>query len=108
MEFTAVAKQIIRGRGGIAIADQVMVSASNFVAGVVLVRALGLAEFGKYAVAYAVLLYANSLQMSFVGSPMLSIAPLIEGDERTRFLNGMFSLQLIASGLLFEIGRAHV
>jgi O-antigen/teichoic acid export membrane protein len=101
MEFTAVAKQIIRGRGGIAIADQVMVSASNFVAGVVLVRALGLAEFGKYAVAYAVLLYANSLQMSFVGSPMLSIAPLIEGDERTRFLNGMFSLQLIASGLLF-------
>lgn len=102
MEFTA-AKRIIRGRGGFAIADQVLVSASNFVAGVVLVRGLGLTEFGKYAVAYAVLLYANSLQMSFVGSPMLSIGPLIEGDERRAFLNGMFSLQLIASGLLFAI-----
>ncbi|MFZ0304488.1 MAG: MATE family efflux transporter [Terracidiphilus sp.] len=85
----------------LALADQVMVSASNFGAGIVLVRGLGLSEFGKYTVAYAFLLYANSLQMSFIASPMLSLAPLMEGEAKRQFVNGMLALQLVASLVLF-------
>ncbi|MGC2210406.1 MAG: hypothetical protein WA532_09885 [Candidatus Korobacteraceae bacterium] len=90
-----------RGRGAIALADQIMVSGSNFVAGIILVRGLGLVEFGKYSVAYLLLLYANSLQMSFITSPMLSLAPLMPVRERRQFVNGMLTLQLLASLLLF-------
>jgi O-antigen/teichoic acid export membrane protein len=80
-----------------------MVSASNFATGIFLVRGLGLAQFGKYTIAYAFLLYANSLQLSFVASPMLSLAPLMAATERRRFVEGMLGVQLLASLLLFAI-----
>jgi O-antigen/teichoic acid export membrane protein len=92
-----------RGRGAPALIDQVMVSGSNFLTSIVLVRGLGLHEFGKYAIASMLLLYANASQMSFVTSPMLTIAPLMEGKEKRDFVNGMFSIQIVASLLLLVI-----
>jgi len=82
------------------------VSLSNFLGGIILVRALGLSEFGKYTIAYAFLLYANSLQMSFIASPMLSLAPLMEAKEKRRFVEGMLTIQILASLLLFLIFAA--
>lgn len=93
--------RLSRGRGPVALADQMMVSAANFAGGVVLVRGLGLEEFGKYSIAYSLLLFANALQMSFVASPMLNIGPLLNGEEKEHFVNGMLTLQLSASVLLF-------
>lgn len=90
-----------RGRSAVALADQIMVSAANFAAGIILVRGLGLVEFGKYSVAYLLLLYANSLQMSFIASPMLTLAPLMQDKEKRQFVNGMLAIQLVASLLLF-------
>ncbi len=90
-----------RGRGPIALADQMMVSAANFAGGIVLVRGLGLTEFGKYSIAYSLLLFANALQMSFVASPMLNIGALLKKEEREHFVNGMLTLQILASILLF-------
>jgi O-antigen/teichoic acid export membrane protein len=98
--------RLARGRGIIALADQMMVSLSNFLGGIILVRALGLSEFGKYTIAYAFLLYANSLQMSFIASPMLSLAPLMEAKEKRRFVEGMLTIQILASLLLFLIFAA--
>jgi O-antigen/teichoic acid export membrane protein len=86
-----------------ALADQMIVSAANFATGIVLVRGLGLAEFGKYSIAYSLLLCANALQMSFVASPMLSIAPLLPREERQRFVSGMLAMQIVASLLLFAL-----
>lgn len=80
-----------------ALADQVLISGSNFAANIVLVRALGLHEYGKYAIAFMLLLYVNAVQMSFVGSPMLSLAPLLEPAEKRRFMDGMYAVQLLAS-----------
>ena len=80
--MSAFAVRMFRGRGAVAIADQFMVGGSNLLTSVVLVRGLGLEEFGKFSIAMVLLYYANSLQMSFVASPMLSIAPLMDGDEK--------------------------
>jgi O-antigen/teichoic acid export membrane protein len=91
---------LVRGRGIVALADQMMVSLSNFLGGIILVRALGLSEFGKYTIAYAFLLYANSLQMSFIASPMLSLAPLMEAKQKRQFVEGMLTIQILASFLL--------
>ena len=73
LRLSALFARLSRGRGPIALADQMMVSAANFAGGIVLVRGLGLEEFGKYSIAYSLLLFANALQMSFVASPMLNI-----------------------------------
>lgn len=91
----------MKGRGTLAIADQAIVSGSNFVAAILLVRALGLHEFGKYAIAYAFLLYVNDLQRNFIAMPMLSVAPLLSGEDKRRFADGMLAAQLIASVLVF-------
>src|SRR5580698_1718697 len=58
----AMFARVFRGRSTVALADQVVISGSNFVTNVVLVRALGLSEYGKYSIAYLLLLYANALQ----------------------------------------------
>jgi O-antigen/teichoic acid export membrane protein len=101
--LSALLWRFSRGRGALALADQAMVSASNFATTIVLVRGLGLSEFGKYSIAYALLLYANSLQMSFVAAPMLSIAPMLLEEEKRGFMEGMLALQLLASVLLFAV-----
>src|SRR5580692_9987211 len=91
---------LFRRRGPAALLDQVLVSACNFLSGVVLVRGLGLETFGKYTIAYAILLYANSLQLSFVSAPMLSITPLLQQPERKAFLEGMYAVQGLSSLIL--------
>ena len=78
------------------IADQILVSGSNFITGIILVRGLGLVEFGKFTVAYAILLLANSVQLSFISSPMItlgSLCPTVE--ERRVFVRGIFGVQMV-------------
>jgi O-antigen/teichoic acid export membrane protein len=77
------------------VADQFIVSGSNFATGIILVRGLGLEQFGVFTVAYALLLLANSIQLSFIASPMITWAGLFpEEDERTSYLRGMYGVQL--------------
>src|SRR5580698_6815476 len=101
--ISIIMARVSRGRSAAALADQIIVSGSNFAASIVLVRGLGLSEFGKYSIAYAFLLYANVLQMSFVASPMLSIAPLMSGKEKRQFVDGMLTIQLLASLVAFVV-----
>src|ERR1035438_8994422 len=78
------------------ILDQAIVSGSNFITGIVLVRGLGLVEFGRFTVAYAVLLLANSIQLSFISSPMITLGSLCATpSEQRRFVRGMYGVQLI-------------
>lgn len=73
-----------------------MVSGSNFVTGIILVRGLGLVEFGKFTVAYVILLLANSIQLSFISSPMITLGSLCSNPEdRKSFVRGVFGVQLI-------------
>lgn len=77
------------------IADQIIVSGSNFATGILLVRGLGLEQFGVFTVAYAVIQLANSIQLSFICSPMITLASLCEdGEPRARYMRGMFGVQL--------------
>ena len=101
--LSALLFRISRGRSGIALIDQVLVGGSNLATNVVLVRGLGLSEFGKFSIALALLFYANSLQMSFVTSSMLSIAPLMDGRAKREFVEGMLAVQVLASAALFAI-----
>lgn len=83
------------GRRNQTIADQMIVSGSNFATGIILVRGLGLEKFGVFTVAYALILLANSIQLSFICSPMITLAALSEdGVPRTTYLRGMLGVQL--------------
>jgi O-antigen/teichoic acid export membrane protein len=95
-----------RGRSAQTILDQLLVSASNFVTGIILVRGLGLIDFGKFTVAYVLLLLANSIQLSFIASPMITLGSLCATpEERTRFVRGVLGVQLIFC-LVAAVGTA--
>jgi O-antigen/teichoic acid export membrane protein len=87
--------KLLHSRRNLTIADQVIVSGSNFATGIILVRGLGLHKFGIFTVAYALILLANSIQLSFICSPMITLAALSEdGEPRVRYLRGMYGVQL--------------
>ena len=86
----------LRSRRTQTILDQLIVSGSNFATGIVLVRGLGLSEFGKFTVGYAIVLLANSVQLSFISSPMLTLGSLCAtAEDRRQFVRGVYGIQLI-------------
>jgi len=90
-----------RSRRSQTLLDQAIVSGSNFLTGIILVRGLGLVEFGRFTVAYAVLLLANSIQLSFISSPMITLGALCPTPpEQRRFVRGMFGVQLVFCALV--------
>lgn len=87
--------KLLRGRRNQTIADQIVVSASNFATGIILVRGLGLKQFGVFTVAFALVLLLISIQLSFICSPMITLSALSEdGAPRRRYLRGMYGVQL--------------
>ncbi len=85
-----------RSRRSLTILDQALVSGSNFITGIILVRGLGLIEFGRFTIAYAILLLANSVQLSFISSPMITLGSLCATpEERRHFVRGIFGVQTI-------------
>ena len=52
-----------------------MVSGVNFLTGILLARYLGLHEFGKFSLAWMVVLFVSQLQWALIISPMMSIGP---------------------------------
>lgn len=57
------------------LADQAIVSGCNFATTLLLARALGVEEFGRFTLAWMVVLFAGHLQQALILAPMMSIGP---------------------------------
>lgn len=68
-----------------ALADQALISGMNFGTSVLLARTLGLEQFGVFSLGWLAVLFVNSLQMSLVISPMISIGPKLNEEETPRY-----------------------
>jgi O-antigen/teichoic acid export membrane protein len=68
-------RQHLQGKQACALVDQVLVSGSNFLTGVILARSLGLSGFGVFTLAWTAVLFLLSTQLSLITSPMMSIGP---------------------------------
>ena len=80
-----------------ALADQAVVSGSNFITGILLARFLGPDSFGVFVLLQTALVYVNSFQGALIFQPMMSAAPQMAESKRSRYLQGVFALQLILS-----------
>ena len=58
-----------------ALADQAMVSGVNFLTAILLARYLGIEEFGRFALAWMVVLFIVNIQYAMIIAPMMSIDP---------------------------------
>lgn len=88
-------------------ADQLLVSGSNFLVGIVLARTLGVEGFGAYVVAQMYLLYASTFQASLVVSPMMTTVPSAKSlTVRSHMIRGFLGftlLVIVLTGLGVEV-----
>jgi O-antigen/teichoic acid export membrane protein len=95
-------RQITDGRKKthLALVDQAFVSAINFGTGLLLARFLGMSGYGKFVLAYGIILFASGIQMAFISSPMMTIGPAKPESEKDQYYCTTILQQLVFSVLL--------
>jgi O-antigen/teichoic acid export membrane protein len=83
-----------------AFVDQVMVSGANFAAGILLARAFGIYEFGRFALAWMFVEFIGSLQFAAIIQPMLNIGPKQADKDVDRYYHAVVAQQGILCALL--------
>ena len=78
-----------------ALADQAMVSGVTFLTGILLARGLGIAEFGRFSLAWLVVLFVQSIQENAIIAPLMIIGPKQEVQQRPAYYGGVFLQQLV-------------
>ena len=84
----------------LALIDQVVVSGSSFLTTVLLVRALGLAEFGVFSLLWLAVVFAVNLQQALLGQPLLTFVPKLAAGESGAYLAATLRLALLLSALV--------
>src|SRR3546814_5922862 len=80
--------------------DQVVASGGNFVTAILLARALGIYELGRFALAWMLLELVATLQYAAVIQPMLNIGPKHADAERRRYDQAVMAQQAAAWAVL--------
>jgi O-antigen/teichoic acid export membrane protein len=91
---TGLFRQFV-GREAWALADQAIVSATNFLTNVMLARFMGLREFGIFVLAWMSVLFVNSLQTALIIAPMMSIGPKQEAKDRPRYFGAVVFQEIL-------------
>ena len=86
-----------------ALVDQAMISGVNFLTGILLARYLGLEEFGRYVLAWMVVMFVNGIQNAAIISPMMSIGPKQPKDEAPAYYGAIIVQQLILCFAVFAL-----
>ncbi len=86
------------------IADQALISATNFMTMVLLARGLGPAAFGAFAVAYTVLLATNSFQAALITQPHHLFGATRQDDDYVQYTTAVAIGQIgLALGLAIVV-----
>ncbi|MGD0546718.1 MAG: hypothetical protein ABR991_02680 [Terracidiphilus sp.] len=91
------------GRESWALADQAVVSATNFLTAVMLLRFMGLAEFGVFTLAWMSVLFVNSLQTALIVAPMMSIGPQQEEKDRPCYFGAVVFQEAVLVSCCFVL-----
>lgn len=76
------------------LADQVVVSGSAFITNLILARALGLVEYGRFAAIGMIQLFFLSVTASFGSQVYQVVYPSMNKSDQQRYTSGAFYLQL--------------
>jgi len=87
-------------RNGWGVADQVLISATNFITMILIARELSPAAFGAFTLGYSALLFANSVQSSLITQPLSVLSATNSGQDSAGFVTTTATSQIcLAIGL---------
>jgi O-antigen/teichoic acid export membrane protein len=95
--------RLLKGRETWVLADQAIVSATNFLTNVMLARFMGLREFGIFALAWMSVLFVNSIQYALIISPMMSIGPKQQEKDRPAYFGAAAFQELVLVTVCFVL-----
>jgi O-antigen/teichoic acid export membrane protein len=90
-----VSSDVMFRKSLLSIADQAVVSATNFAITVILSRLCGKSEVGLYYLALQVVLFARGLQEQLIASPYLVYGGRKQGQEARRYAGSMLTHEII-------------
>lgn len=101
-------------KGFITLADQTVVSGTNFLTGVIIGRACTKEEFGLYMLGFSIVLFAMNLQTALISLPYMVYSPRLKGSAHVRYTGstlihqgGMSVITVIAlalGGVVLSLG----
>jgi O-antigen/teichoic acid export membrane protein len=91
------------GREIWALTDQAVVSGTNFLTNVMLLRFMGIREFGVFVLAWLSVLFVNSLQTALIVVPMMSIGPKQEEKDRPYYYGAVIIQELVLVSICFVL-----
>ena len=74
--------------------DQIIVSGSNFLISILILRYLGIEEFGIFSFFWLIILFIGSIQQSLIISPLFSNAPKYKLSNLNLFYGNIFIQQI--------------
>lgn len=81
----------------VSLSDQVAVSVTNFLTGVIIARACTKEEFGLYMLGFSVVVFATELQTSLILTPYMVYSPRLTGSMHARYTGSTLVHQLMLS-----------
>ncbi len=73
----------------ISVLDQIVISATRFLAGLLLLRNAPAQEYGLYVLLFSIILLAISVQNALITTPLTVLAPAMEPVEQSRFVRAL-------------------
>lgn len=77
--------------------DHVVVSGSRFLLSILIARALGLEDFGVYALLWTIVTFASAMQIPVTITPMMQLGPRVLGHRQEEFFATAMFTQLAYS-----------
>lgn len=77
--------------------DHVVVSGSRFLLSILIARALGLEDFGVYALLWTIVTFASAMQIPVTITPMMQLGPRVLGHRQDEFFATAMFAQLAYS-----------
>jgi O-antigen/teichoic acid export membrane protein len=91
------------GRETWALTDQAVVSGTNFLTTMMLVKFMGLTEFGVFTLAWMSIQFVNSLQTALIVAPMMSVGPKQEEKDRPFYFGAVVFHELLLVACCFVL-----
>lgn len=102
-------------QSAVSLIDQGVVSATNFMTGLIIARACSKEEFGIYILGFTIILFVMDLQASLISTPFMIFSPRLKGGALALYsgstlvhlfaLSASAILALTIGGVLFRLGH---
>jgi len=98
-----ILQRVGSGRTPAALFDQGLVSGANVLTGFLLARAFGIRDYGVFVLAWTAVMFANSLQYALIVTPMMSVGPKQEPEERSSYFGAVLLQEIVFAVLAAAI-----